>query len=162
MKDYAVIFLGAWRARKELTVDELAQCTGLDAKTITAIEKSSRDYNPEIIARLTKGLGIEPFRLFVHPAVQFDERPNVNGVTAATMATLLQLYIPDAISKLQSEDLLERMMKDGLPEDYWIVQGEKVIELIEFLKSCREDQPAALRALFATLETDSLPPHTSG
>ena len=161
MKEYAVIFLGAWRAKKDLTLEELASRTSLEVKTLKALEKSARDYDPEVIAVLSKALGIEPYRLFVHPAVQFDEQSAVNGVTAQTMATLLRLYVPDLITKLKENDQLGRMLEDDLPEDFWQVQGDKLIELMEFLRSCREDQPAALRALFSALETDSQPPHTS-
>ncbi|WP_306252942.1 helix-turn-helix domain-containing protein [Parvularcula sp. IMCC14364] len=159
MKEYAVIFLGAWRAHKDLTVEELGRRAGLDAKNVTALEKSTSDYSPEDIARLSKALGIEPYKLFIHPAVQFDNKPSFDGVTADTMATLLQLYIPDAVSRLKDQEALERLFADDLPEDYWHVQGEKMIELLGFLRSCREDRPAALRALFSSLETDSLPPH---
>ncbi|MCI5044105.1 MAG: helix-turn-helix transcriptional regulator [Aquisalinus sp.] len=159
MKEYAVIFLGAWRARKELTVEELGRRAGMEPKSITALEKSTRDYSPEDIARLSKALGIEPYKLFVHPAVQFSDKPSFDGVTAETLATLLQLYIPDAISRLKDRDAIQRLLDDELSDEYWQVQGEKMIELLGFLRSCREDRPAALRALFSSLETGTPPLH---
>ncbi|MCI5046798.1 MAG: helix-turn-helix transcriptional regulator [Aquisalinus sp.] len=160
MKEYAVIFLGAWRAHKELTVEELGRRAGLEAKTITALEKSMRDYSPEDIARLSKALGIEPYKLFVHPAVKFSDKPSFDGVTAETLATLLQLYIPDAMSRLKDQEALDRLFNDDLSEEYWQVQGDKMIELLAFLRSCREDRPAALRALFSSLETGTPPQHS--
>ena len=161
MTDYAAIFLTAWREKKDISVKQLVDLTGFEEEYIERLELNDVIYNPEILARLARALGIEPFRLFVHPAVQFDEKPNVNGITAEALTTLLKIYIPDVVSRLEKENMVGQLLDGTLPDEYWDVQSEKMIDLITFLKMCREDRTSALRGLFEPLTSEIPPPHNS-
>ncbi len=154
MVETAPIFLSAWRESKELSIGELAEMTGFSVSVLETVERSAQAYTPEMIAKFASAFNIEIFRLFVHPAVQFDARPNVNGITVDALATLLQLYVPDAVANLREQDMLDQLTGNALPEKYWQVQAEKFVDLISFLQACREDQTMALRGLFAPLAND--------
>lgn len=151
MGDVTTIFLKEWREESGLTLDELAELMEMGRDNLAAVELHDADYTPAMIFRLSRIFDIDSYRLFTHPAVRFEKDGLREALTPEAMSALLRIYIPDAVGSLRERGKLEDMLEDRLSDEYWDVQGDKLLKLMEFLKSYKEDPTATLRSLFEAL-----------
>lgn len=161
MSSYTKIFVKDWRLESGLTEDELAELMDMPHDDLVALENHELDYTPSTIHRLARIFDIDPYRLFTHPAVHFERDGLREAMTRDAVSALLRIYLPDVVTNLQMRGRLDDLVEDKLSDGYWDLQADKLLKLMEFLKSYKDDPSATLRSLFEALETqppESQPP----
>jgi len=161
MGDFTRIFIRDWRQESGLTEDELAELMDIPRDQLDALEQNEAPYTPEMIYRLARIFDIDAYRLFTHPAVHFEKDGLREAMTPEALSALLRIYLPDVVSSLRDRGKLDDLINDNLPDEYWEVQSDKLLKLMEFLKSYSDDPSSTLRSLFEALETQPPSPDTS-
>jgi len=160
MNDYTRIFVHEWRIESGLSEGELAELMDLTSDELAAIERNEGSYTPALIHRFARVFDVDAYRLFTHPAVHFEKDGLREALSQDALSALLRIYLPDVVANLQAHGKLDDLLNEDLPDEYWEVQADKVLKLVEFLKSYKDDPSATLRSLFEALETPSPSPHT--
>ncbi|GGC96643.1 hypothetical protein GCM10011342_01860 [Aquisalinus flavus] len=161
MGDFTRIFIRDWRLESGLTEDELAELMDVPRDQLDALEKNESPYTPQMVYRLARIFDIDAFRLFTHPAVHFEKDGLREAMTPEALSALLRIFLPDVVSSLRDKGKLDDLINDELPDEYWEVQSDKLLKLMEFLKSYRDDPSSTLRSLFEALETQPPSPDRS-
>lgn len=66
------------RELKGLTQEQFEELSGINARYLSAIERGTKSVTIDVVDRIAKGLGVEPFSLFAFDSA--DQRPSKTNI----------------------------------------------------------------------------------
>lgn len=102
-----------YRKRKKLSLEKLAELSGLNAKYLGSVERSESNISVEKLANLTKALEIPPYQLFLSSPEQLKLKGESLELSPEDRELLTLFKRINRNSRKLVKDILKAFIKDS-------------------------------------------------